>query len=566
MARLLRSTTQQSVVRHPSATGESIQFRPIRVELAEQQRPWQVDTRRLPHSKLRPPTVIAPSVQFQPRPVEVKLVATPRQPYAAHSRLRPPAVVGAVVGVTFRPVELSLAKVPKQPPASHYGLRSPVVVAASIVFAPVRAEIAKQIPRQGTQVQHYKLRPPTVVSPAPVAQLATPIRLSLAKTPRRAFVSHAALFPPDVVGFPAIFAPVKVELAKQVPAQGRQVQRSRLRPPVVTAAAAVAAIAVPIRAKLAASHKPARAFSGLRGPVVVAPAAVAAVLAVPVRMALAATSTASKIAKHYPFGSKLSAPTDVSTAGSGWGFDWGFNWGGGAVGGGTSFPTRILASSPTQARRETHSKLRPPTVVGSPIVFSAIERRLAPPPTQGRVTHPKLRAPIVVGASTVFSPIKRELAPSPTQARAARSKLSEPAVVSPLVFAPIRRVLAAVSTAKDRIRRTPHSEIRPPVKVAPSIVFLPVRTKIAKQIPRQGRATHPKVRLPVVVTPFIRNRCDLDEFAVFCNDLSELAVSPMNLTEVLVSVVGLSETASSSGLLSASAVNPINLMEIPGEC
>lgn len=288
-------------------------------------------------SRLRPPTALAASIVF--RGVVVKHAAVkPRADYAqrhfAKSDLKPPAVISALF--TASPVKLTLAPSSKQARASHPHLSPPTALAASIVFRPLELKLAPS-PLQG-RTAHSKLRPPTVLGVV-VIFIAAPIKTTLnaieaARRPK----SGAKLNPPALVGASIVFAPIRKLLAWQFPRPATGTH-SRLRPPAVTGAVVVAALAAPIK------------------------------------LTLVAVRTGVELIRHRSK-SKLKPPTAVDPS--------------------TVFPPvdAKLAPSGRQARA-AHSSLKGPTAVSGARVFAPIKAKLAlQVPRQGRQTHSKLRLPV----------------------------------------------------------------------------------------------------------------------------------------------------------------------------
>lgn len=281
-----------------------------------------------------------------------------------------------------------------------------------------------------TQVQ-WKLRRPTVVGASITFR---PLKVALTDRNRPAYFVlqrgvHSRLRPPTKLAPSIVFAPVRVLLTDpERPAQ-LVLQRgahSRLRPPTVMGVVAVPTVAPPLKLSLAKTNQqPYAAHYKLRPPAVVAPSIVFA-------------------------------------------------------------PVRVQLHQPSRQPFAPHTKLFPPAAVGPSTVFPPVKVTLRQPPRQGYATHSKLRPPVVVGASVVFAAIRTRLARTPRAYQLAKSQLRPPTTLIALVF----NFVAPPKLGK--LARTPQAylrtiwKLRPPTVVAPSVVFPPIKTRLAPQ-PAQAR-------------------------------------------------------------------------------
>jgi len=172
--------------------------------------------------------------------------------------------------------------------------------------------------------------------------------------------------------------------------------------------------------------------------------------------------------------------------------------------------------------------LRPPPVVGAPIVFDPVRLHLTQPPVASRRAKSALRPPATLVAAVVaqvFAPILVRL----TRARAVlpvESKLRPPTVVAPaVVFRAVQvklaRLVGTVPGTHSRLFPIPpfapyiappirralarsyrkvqaQSKLRKPTVVGAAVTFRPLVAKLVRR-PRQAGAARSIVRAPVVV-------------------------------------------------------------------
>lgn len=352
--------------------------RTLAATLASQQ-PQDTLSRRLAHSRLRPPQVEPPPA-FVASPLAVQYQARSQQYTFARSRLLPPTVVGpAAVEPHARPLAVTLTDGRPAVRRAYSLLGAPVSVGATPLPTDDQRTVKQTLARQPQPTPlRSKLRPPVAAEPqAPTAEQQH-IRVTLAP--------HTKL--------------------------GRRA-RAFLRPPVAVATPE-APVAQRLRVTLAASSKvPRRAKAGLAGPAIVNLPSLAPELQIRTTFTVPAR-------KMFSIGGFLRPPILAPP----------------------TPPTldqqrirRELAPSPVQARR-AHYLLRPPTVVKIvlPREQQEIRATLAPQPLQGRRTRWLLRPPTVTNVPAVATDALRlsvTLAPSHTRSRKATIGLGLPAVVRP---------------------------------------------------------------------------------------------------------------------------------------
>lgn len=105
MARLLRRQLV-SRLRPPAVVAAPVVYRPVKVALADPQRPRQPATERAAHSRLRPPTAVGSPVVYRPLMLRLADPQRPRQSATArdvHSRLSAPAAVAVGAAASRTP-------------------------------------------------------------------------------------------------------------------------------------------------------------------------------------------------------------------------------------------------------------------------------------------------------------------------------------------------------------------------------------------------------------------------------------------------------------------------------
>ena len=295
MARLLR-TTVKSHLSPPAVVGPAVVFRPVMTEqVAVARSAGRV--RYAPHSKLRPPTVLAtvtpvqatfraysdvavwraverhptrtltpvlglvnPATTF-PGP-ETRLAPSNRLSRRTHSRIAPPQTFAQFVADKLRIfTKVAVWRSTERHPAKSL---TPVLalVQPAVVFPAATVKLAAST-RLGRRAQSKLSVPATLaavfVPPPPRVANKTAVWRAVERHPANTLTPVLALVQPATT-----FQPPQTRLARQ-PRAGRRTQWF-LRPPVLQV---VQALAPPIRALLAKARPPRQVQHSLRAPAVV---------------------------------------------------------------------------------------------------------------------------------------------------------------------------------------------------------------------------------------------------------------------------------------------------------